>query len=114
MRVHDDDTESDEDGFVLYNGEPFTGEVIETNKEGDVVSLVTYKMGIEHGPWVEWYSNGQKMVEGHNHQGSAVGTWKKWHKNGVISEERIHNDNHRAATYRSWDKNGKILIDERY
>ncbi|MFF9512531.1 hypothetical protein ACF1BU_38725 [Streptomyces sp. NPDC014724] len=47
--IDDPSFEMDEGEAVFYRGERFTGEVVEYQK-GALVSLVTYKEGVEDGP----------------------------------------------------------------
>lgn len=77
MRVDEDDLDFDTDDYivVLYEGEPFTGEGVETDVDGNVLTLSTYVNGREHGPQYEWYSDGTPRVQGQVDD-LAVGTWK--------------------------------------
>lgn len=49
MRINIDDTDMDDNLSYTYNGELFTGEVVETNPAGDVIELGEYRLGVEHG-----------------------------------------------------------------
>ncbi|MFD0774129.1 toxin-antitoxin system YwqK family antitoxin [Streptomonospora algeriensis] len=114
-RVNEEDIDFDETEMVFYEGEPFTGEVVETDRAGNIVAAVAYNQGYRHGPWREWHSNGNLLIEGRVEFGKGpVGTWKKWHKNGALAEERRFDDHGRTLSIREWDENGALTVDEAY
>ncbi|MDT0304781.1 toxin-antitoxin system YwqK family antitoxin [Streptomonospora wellingtoniae] len=113
-RVEDTDIEYD-DGIAFLNDDVYTGEVVELDSDGNVIGLITYKRGHEHGPWLEWYSSGARKVEGQVDIGKgAVGTWRHWHENGRLAQERRFDDRGRALSNRTWDAEGNLVEDRQY
>ncbi len=106
MRINIDDTEFGSDLRYLYEGEPFTGEAVETISEGQVVALSTYRNGLAHGPMFEWYPDGQRKFEGEARDGRAVGVSREWHRNGQLAEERIFDEEGDLVSVRRWDEQG--------
>ncbi|QBI56494.1 toxin-antitoxin system YwqK family antitoxin [Streptomonospora litoralis] len=97
------------------DGEAYTGEAVELGKNGQVIALTTYERGLEHGPSLEWYPNGQLMEEGRvDMVKGAVGVWKTWHKDGTLAAERTFDDDGRMLADRAWDADGHVVKDKVY
>ena len=47
----------------------------------------TYKDGIKHGIWVQWYEAGQKESERRFKNGFPYGNWTSWHENGRLKSK---------------------------
>lgn len=77
---------------LLYRGELFTGEVVEYQR-GALVSLNTYKDGVEDGPTREWYMDGTLRSEGVMRDGVPVGELQSWHPNGRLAARMTMSDN---------------------
>lgn len=106
MRINIDDTDLDSDMCYLYQGEPFTGEAVETVSGGRIIAVTTYQNGREHGPSWEWYPDGQMKFEGAARDGRAIGVNRGWHRNGQLAEEKIFDERSRLISVRRWDENG--------
>ncbi|MBV2363586.1 toxin-antitoxin system YwqK family antitoxin [Streptomonospora nanhaiensis] len=114
-RVTEDDLESQDDGRVLYQGLPYTGEVAELAGDGTVVAVVSYERGREHGPWREWYPDGRLKVAGRVEYGKgAVGTWRTWHPNGRLAERHDFDGDGRLRGVRRWDAEGNLVESRDY
>ena len=44
--------------------------------------------GVQHGPYVEWYREGDMAVAGSFEDGREQGTWQYWDRSGRLVEER--------------------------
>ncbi len=64
---------------------------------------------VRHGPWVEWYINGQKHSEGSYADGKRVGLWTWWHVSGQKMQEGNYLDGAPAGAWSAWDEEGKKL-----
>lgn len=106
MRIDIDDTETDDGLFVLHRGEPFTGEVTESDRDGNLLSLVSYVGGRPDGPEWQWYPNGQPKAQATSVRGLAVGVAKQWHPNGQLAAEKVFTDNGRLVEVREWSEDG--------
>jgi antitoxin component YwqK of YwqJK toxin-antitoxin module len=107
-RVDMDDIDIDVGGCYLYEGEAFTGEVVEVDKSGRIVGLTTVERGLAHGPDLTWYPNGQLQSEVDVVRGISVGISRSWHPNGQLAEE-LHHRAGGAPTARRWDEEGNLI-----
>ncbi|MET7609208.1 toxin-antitoxin system YwqK family antitoxin [Streptomyces avermitilis] len=108
-RIDIDDPEVDMDmgQRLIYRGELFTGEVVEYQR-GALVSLNTYKDGVEDGPTREWYMDGTLRSEGTARGGRPVGITRDWHPNGTLAAEReFAEDGLTMLSDREWDETGQ-------
>ncbi|QKW06204.1 hypothetical protein HUT18_07095 [Streptomyces sp. NA04227] len=98
----------DESEQLFYQGVPFTGEAVELQR-GAVVSLNTYKEGVEDGPIRQWYVDGVLRSEGVMRDGFPVGEFRKWHHNGVLAARTIMSeDGLHQLTIFEWDESGEL------
>jgi antitoxin component YwqK of YwqJK toxin-antitoxin module len=88
QRVNADDTDMDEAQRVLFQGVPFTGEVVELDDDGVVIELNTYRDGREDGPQREWFNDGMLRSEYHASGGSPTGESRDWHPNGQLARRQ--------------------------
>ena len=66
----------------FYHGEPFTGFMIEQEKNGRIVYKLPIIEGRENGLALGWYNTGEKLLERYFKQGKIEGTFKQWWPNG--------------------------------
>lgn len=71
-----DDSEVDDSLRLMYEGEPFTGELVNTYGE-TLTFLETYRNGWPDGPRREWYHDGTLKAEGMARHSVAIGTHRK-------------------------------------
>lgn len=113
MRVNREQTTDTTAGIRTHQGQPFTGEVEDTDAHGRVIAITSYVGGIEHGPQTEWYPTGEKYIEGRCEQGCAVGEWREWHRNGKLAEHSSFNRFSEMVHRRQWDVDGNLVEDKR-
>ena len=74
------------DGLMYLSNEtaPFTGKSEERYSNNQLKRLITYKQGKRRGPFVLYYDNGQKRLEGHYKFRKPVldGSIETYHRNG--------------------------------
>lgn len=102
MRVNIEDTEDDYNG-VLYEGVPYTGEVVEIGRESKLISLCNYYAGVQDGPYSEWYGPDRPFKQGTMRFGLLIGVNRKWHPNGQLALETEFDDQGRELYRREWD-----------
>ncbi|MGA5351418.1 toxin-antitoxin system YwqK family antitoxin [Streptomyces thermodiastaticus] len=104
--IDDPEVTMDEGERLYYRGAPFTGEVVEYQREA-LVSLITYQDGFENGPVREWYADGTLRSQGTMRDGFPVGESQQWHPNGRLATRTIMSDNglRQSALY-EWDEEG--------
>ena len=111
MRVDLDDPDTDVDigQRYTYRGQPFTGELYETDGSGRMVTLFGVRDGIPDGPHREWFPDGTPKVEIMVVNGRAQGTSRRWHDNGRLAEEREFDDDGGLTRIRRWAEDGSLL-----
>ena len=68
----------------------------------------------KHGEWTWWYSNGQKLAEGHYLNNAPVGKWVYWHANGQKQMEGEYENGAQTGKWVSWNPDGTILRVEEF
>lgn len=111
MRINIDDTDIDDSLHYLYQGEPFTGEVVETNQAGQILNLITLSGGRGHGLELSWHPNGQLKTETTLEDGRAVGISRAWHPNGQLADEREFDDDGDLVSVIRWNEDGSPAPD---
>jgi antitoxin component YwqK of YwqJK toxin-antitoxin module len=109
-RIDIDDPEVDmtDAEVLLHRGERFTGEVVEYQR-GVLVSLVTYRNGLEDGLSKEWYTDGTLRAEGVLRGGFPVGESREWHPNGRPAARVLMSANGlRQLEITEWDDAGNL------
>ncbi|QUQ70819.1 toxin-antitoxin system YwqK family antitoxin [Kutzneria sp. CA-103260] len=105
IHVFLDDSELDDSLRLVYEGEPFTGELVNTYGE-TLIFLETYRDGWRDGPRREWYEDGTLRAEGMARHSVAIGTHQRWHHNGQLAVEKVFTDKGRLISEKHWDENG--------
>jgi len=72
----------DEKEIMEYNAEPFTGIAYESYKTGKLFRIVTYRKGIQHGPIMIWYPDGNPQMSANYKNGAPHGRFMGWYNNG--------------------------------
>lgn len=111
IRVEEDDLDWDDNNLPSHEGEPFTGESVETMPDGRLLSLTTYVEGLDEGPFRVWSGDGVLVVEGTSHLGRPVGVQREWYKNGAPKVEREYGEQGDLLRYRAWDEDGAVTED---
>ncbi|WP_446225209.1 toxin-antitoxin system YwqK family antitoxin [Nocardia sp. IBHARD005] len=100
--------DSDDDLCITYQGEVFTGEIVETGVD-KLLSQQFYVNGIQEGPDREWWSNGSLKSEGVMKNGRACGSFRRWHENGLLAQEQRFNDCGALFSVSEWAENGNPI-----
>lgn len=66
----------------------------------------SYRYNVLHGPYLEWYSNGQPKVSLNYEHGELNGTYKRWFSNGQIHVKGRYSDNGKVGPHLEYYKNG--------
>ncbi|WP_193364732.1 toxin-antitoxin system YwqK family antitoxin [Nocardia cyriacigeorgica] len=98
-----DEVTTGDDLRLEYEGEPFTGEVVET-VAGMMISQEFYVDGINDGPTREWWGDGVLKSEGTTRRGRPTGLYRDWHSNGRLACERVFDERGRLTEVRTWDE----------
>jgi antitoxin component YwqK of YwqJK toxin-antitoxin module len=77
----------------------------------------TYNNGVQ--PYIAYYENGNKYLEGEIFQGdfARIGKWQEWYENGVLKREYFFDENQpnvKTGMWSWWDENGNLIKQEVY
>jgi len=70
------------EGLWLYQGKPFSGFMVEEEKNHKVVYKLPILDGKENGMALGWYNSGEKLMERFFLNGKKEGQFKQWWPNG--------------------------------
>jgi antitoxin component YwqK of YwqJK toxin-antitoxin module len=104
-----DDVEWDDNMTLLFNGEPVTGEVVETTVDGFVLSSDEYADGVLNGRTRQWWAGGPLMSEGTARYGRMVGPYRQWRDDGTLELEKEFDSNGVLIAQRQFDEHGAQL-----
>ncbi len=78
--------------------------------------ITTVKTGKDekHGPWISWFANGQKQLEGAYEHDVQVGKFTWWHSNGQRALEGSFDHGKQDGTWTWWHANGQKSIQGEY
>ncbi|RYF70822.1 MAG: hypothetical protein EOO39_15005 [Cytophagaceae bacterium] len=121
-----------DDGW-LYKGQPFSGYMVEKERNGQTVYKLPVLDGRENGLAMGWYNTGEKLLERLFVDGKKEGPFRQWWPNGKLRYLfQFRNDKYEgiqrvyfptgkkreASTYlageqagpqRVWDETGKLV-----
>ena len=93
--------------YEKFTTVPFTGKVT-GNTQGSI------RNGKEHGPWVEYWENGQLSSEGTYKDGKKDGPWVAYNVNGRLQSKRTYKDGKLDGPWVWYWGNGKICTKGTY
>jgi antitoxin component YwqK of YwqJK toxin-antitoxin module len=94
------------DSLFLVN-KPFTGTVSELEEDGDTILIDSWRQGVQHGRFKQWYMDGQPAEERNYENGQKTGTHRGWYPDGKprFVYEFSQGEHHGKAE--EWYPNGK-------
>ncbi|MDB9704597.1 hypothetical protein OAA86_11060, partial [Rhodospirillales bacterium] len=87
--------------YKKFSDVPFTGKT--TGK-----IQITYRKGKEHGPWVEYWDNGQLWFKETFKNGKQDGPFVSYHDNGKLWTKGDYKNSKRSGPWVSYYKDGKL------
>lgn len=106
MRINIDELDIGDDLAYYYEGELFTGEVVETDQNGHIIAFLTLVDGRGNGPEWLWFSDGRLKTETMVRDGRAVGVSREWHPNGQLAQESEFDAQGQMMSIRRWNEDG--------
>jgi antitoxin component YwqK of YwqJK toxin-antitoxin module len=101
-----DATSVDNELRLQYEGELFTGEVVEELIPGQLLSQELYVDGLPHGSIREWWPDGRLKSEGENYRGRPRGVFRHWHPDGRPAASILFDSEGTSRAVREWDGDG--------
>ena len=97
-----------EEGSELYYAPnpPYTGWTKEVYQNGQISALVHFKRGRQDGPWINWWGNGHKMIEGHFLEGKRHGFETRWYFDNGQKQSKVLYDHDKLISATVWKPNG--------
>ncbi len=67
-----------------------------------------YRNDVQVGKFTWWYANGQKSIQGGYSDGEQEGKWVWWHENGQKSIQGEYSKGHPVGRWTWWNQDGKV------
>ncbi|ARK13674.2 hypothetical protein A6C57_14295 [Fibrella sp. ES10-3-2-2] len=88
-----------DDGW-RYNGQPFSGYMVEKEINGRIVYKLPIIDGYENGLAIGWYTTGEKLLERLFIEGKKEDTFRQWWPNGKLRYVfRFHDDQYHGSQF---------------
>lgn len=82
--------------------------------DGGIHSEATWRDGVLHGPFVEYYRGGRRARQGEYRDGEKQGAWTVWFENGASAEEAEFDRGRLHGRFASFWENGNRRAEGRY
>ena len=103
----DDLVKRDDLYYKKFTDVPFTGKIT-GNTQG------TFKDGKPHGPWVNYWDNGQLRYEGTYKDGKHDGPWVRYYDNGQLFSKGTYKDGKKEGPWVEYHHDGKFVNKKTY
>ena len=113
-------TDLDEvDGLIVLTEDPktpFSGLIVQLNKQMMVNAHGTIVNGKSEGKWVFFHGADQDKIsqEGYYVDGKQDGKWTFYYESGKIMATAFYADDQIYGKYTKWDEEGQIVIERQY
>ncbi len=98
-----------------YNqGVPDSTWVVYFSINGEVSETIDYKDGVKHGPWIQYFPEGNVKIRANYEQGKLDGPFIVYYPDGNVLREGKYEDNYRAGVWVTRDREGEPIKKERY
>jgi antitoxin component YwqK of YwqJK toxin-antitoxin module len=67
-----------------------------------------FRLGVAHGVYAAWHSNGAKETVGEFCDGRPHGRWAEWHDDGSIASQSEFHRGVPCGTWKSWGRHGRL------
>ncbi len=122
------------DGWMLLDGDLFTGVSVTRGVDGTVLGRTEYEGGVQSGRVERWHANGTLSYRAHYRDGrrdGTVETWwddggrrsrstyvdgvahgvqQEWYRSGALFKELRLNQGTQEGLQRAWRENGKLYV----
>ena len=95
-------------GIIYYKGTPFTGEIFENYKNGQLNSKENFKDGKRDGLSEWYYENGKLQVKSNYKDGKENGLYEQYDENGQLRYKINFKDGKENGLFEQYDENGKL------
>lgn len=126
------------EGFTYHLGHPFTGVACSYYADGSVHTLTRYvngrrsglwrvyypngviekagtiRSGVEDGPYIENFMNGNRRYEYLYDMGTKTGVWRSWYADGTPYTERHFQNGMLHGKVLVWDEQGQLAKEYDY
>ncbi len=104
-----------DNGVLLYNQKPYSGNIVSYYKNNNLKSDVKYKSGRKHGTEKQWYSNSNLAIERYYTKGIKTGIHRAWWDNGTQKfEYHFNTKGMYHGIHKEWYASGQIYRDFNY
>lgn len=108
LRVTQDELDSPDGYFCLWNEKPFTGVCYHVFSDGKLSGEQKYVNGVLEGLSRVWYHSGNLKIEEQYIAGYLHGMTREWFEDGNLEHESIFEFGVSISS-KQWDKDGKVI-----
>ncbi len=104
----------DKDGVFFFNEQPFNGKCVVyfENNPKQLKEIRSFKKGLMHGNWVQYYENGNIFYDSYAKNGEIHGKYKSYHINGYMADQGKIRYGYKNGVWEYFDINGKLYKKE--
>lgn len=100
--------------YIINESTPYSGKILRKYDNGQILLLMSYKIGKLDGKYVHFYRNGQIYIDSEYKDGKLNGPYNKYHFNGQIVLETNYVSGEPNGIYLEYSKEGKKIKEIKY
>lgn len=94
--------------YKRFSDVPFTG------RTNDMLEKISFQNGKRHGPWIEYYENGQLLRKGAYEGGKPGGPFVQYSKTGQLEAKGSFRNGHYEGPWVFYWENGQLMAKGAY
>jgi antitoxin component YwqK of YwqJK toxin-antitoxin module len=110
----DDQNFKNNNGLLLYDHKNFSGTLYSVYPNGDTSALSSYKQGLPHGKWQQFFQGGSLIELRYFDNGKKTGDFTRWWENGKMQSFYVFEDDEYHGTCREWNIQGMLVREMNY
>jgi antitoxin component YwqK of YwqJK toxin-antitoxin module len=110
----DDINFKNQNGVLLYDHQNFNGTIFTLYPNGDTSALSTFKQGLPHGQWKQFYQGGMITETRYFDHGKKTGDFTRWWESGQVQSLYVFEDDEYHGTCREWNEQGLLVREMNY
>lgn len=103
-----------QNGYLIFNGNPYTGEVLQNHLNGKIRSQKYFLEGKENGVWREYFADGKLRLQREYKAGKKIGILKEWWGESILKREYSFAEDEYEGLCREWNEEGRLVKEMHY